>query len=109
MFYCRNTCGIIFVVDSTDKLRLAVARDELWLLLDHKDLANKKVPILIFANKADIPTALSTNEVNLSLGLDLIRNNDWNILQSCALTGQGLVAGIDWLADAIKRADNIMN
>jgi hypothetical protein len=44
------------------------------------------------------------NEINLSLGLDLIRNQNWNILQSCALTGQGLVAGIDWLSETIKNA-----
>jgi len=35
--------GIIFVVDSSDRMRLAVARDELWMLLDHKDIAYKKV------------------------------------------------------------------
>lgn len=39
----KTANGIIFVIDSTDKLRLAVARDELWMLLDHKDLMNKKV------------------------------------------------------------------
>jgi hypothetical protein len=49
---------------------------------------------LIFANKNDQKNALSLNEINLSLGLDLIRNQNWNILQSCALTGQGLVAGL---------------
>ncbi|KAI6215363.1 ADP-ribosylation factor-like protein 6 [Aphelenchoides besseyi] len=98
----RNTNGIIFVVDSTDKLRLAVARDELWMLLDHKDLSTRKIPVLIFANKVDQKNALSSNELNLSLGLDLIRNHDWNIVQTCALTGQGLIAGIDWLADSIK-------
>jgi len=39
----RNVNGIIFVVDASDKLRIAVARDELWMLLDHKDLTYKKV------------------------------------------------------------------
>lgn len=41
--YYKTAHGIVFVVDSTDKLRLAVSRDELWMLLDHKDLANRKV------------------------------------------------------------------
>ena len=35
--------GIIFVIDSTDKMRLALARDELWMMLDHRDIAYKKV------------------------------------------------------------------
>lgn len=48
----------------------------------------------MFANKSDQKNALSVNEINLSLGLDLIRNQNWNILQSCALTGQGLVVSL---------------
>ncbi|KAI6239064.1 ADP-ribosylation factor-like protein 6 [Aphelenchoides fujianensis] len=84
----KNTSGIIFVVDSTDKLRLAVARDELWMLLDHKDLATRKIPILVFANKVDQKLALSMNE-------------------TCAVTGQGLIAGIDWLAEKIKIAQGM--
>ena len=39
----RTTHGIVFVVDSTDKLRLAVARDELWLILDAKEIAHRRV------------------------------------------------------------------
>lgn len=43
--YYKNVQGIIFVVDSVDRLRVAVARDELWILLDHKDVMHKKVSI----------------------------------------------------------------
>uniref|UniRef100_A0A915CMU4 ADP-ribosylation factor-like protein 6 n=1 Tax=Ditylenchus dipsaci TaxID=166011 RepID=A0A915CMU4_9BILA len=102
----KNVQGIIFVVDSSDRLRLAVSRDELWMILDHKDLAYRRVPLLIFANKADLKDALSASEVHLSLGLDLIRNRNWHIVSSCALTGQGLVGGIDWLANNIKQFMN---
>uniref|UniRef100_A0A915CFB5 Uncharacterized protein n=1 Tax=Parascaris univalens TaxID=6257 RepID=A0A915CFB5_PARUN len=40
--YYKDVDGIIFVVDSGDRLRIAVARDELWLLLDHKEMATRK-------------------------------------------------------------------
>lgn len=41
--YYKLVDGIVFVVDSSDRLRVAVARDELWLLLDHKEMAQRKV------------------------------------------------------------------
>lgn len=39
----KSIHGILFVIDSSDRLRFAVARDELWMLLDHKDLTTRKV------------------------------------------------------------------
>uniref|UniRef100_A0AC34Q6F3 ADP-ribosylation factor-like protein 6 n=1 Tax=Panagrolaimus sp. JU765 TaxID=591449 RepID=A0AC34Q6F3_9BILA len=94
--------GIVFVIDSTDKMRLALARDELWMMLDHKDIAYKKVPLLILANKADQKDALTSADVHLSLGLDMIRNRNWHIVSTCALTGQGLMPAIEWLGANIK-------
>jgi len=34
-FYFREAEAVIFVIDSADKLRMVVAKDELDLLLDH--------------------------------------------------------------------------
>ncbi|KAF7629908.1 hypothetical protein Mgra_00009097 [Meloidogyne graminicola] len=99
----KNIHGIIFVVDASDRLRIAVARDELWMLLDHKDLTYKKTPLLIFANKSDVRDSVPASEIHLNLGLDLIRNRNWHIVSTCALTGQGLDGGIDWLANNIKQ------
>uniref|UniRef100_A0A0N4ZXF1 ADP-ribosylation factor-like protein 6 n=1 Tax=Parastrongyloides trichosuri TaxID=131310 RepID=A0A0N4ZXF1_PARTI len=99
----KNVQGIIFVVDSSDRLRVAVARDELWILLDHKDIMHKKIPILIFSNKVDEKDALTASEVSQSLGLDLIRTRDWHIESCCALTGEGLESGISWLSTNIQK------
>uniref|UniRef100_A0AC35GCR0 ADP-ribosylation factor-like protein 6 n=1 Tax=Panagrolaimus sp. PS1159 TaxID=55785 RepID=A0AC35GCR0_9BILA len=99
----RTVHGIIFVVDSTDKMRLALARDELWMMLDHRDVAYKKVPLLILANKNDSKDALSATDVHLSLGLDMIRNRNWHIASTCALSGLGLIEAIEWLGVNIKQ------
>ncbi|VBB32736.1 unnamed protein product, partial [Acanthocheilonema viteae] len=40
--YYKEVDGVVFVVDSNDRLRLAVARDELRLLLDHKEFSRRK-------------------------------------------------------------------
>uniref|UniRef100_A0A0R3RHE0 ADP-ribosylation factor-like protein 6 n=1 Tax=Elaeophora elaphi TaxID=1147741 RepID=A0A0R3RHE0_9BILA len=47
--YYKEVDGVVFVIDSNDRLRLAVARDELRLLLDHREFGRKKVGI-IFLN-----------------------------------------------------------
>ncbi|KJH40427.1 hypothetical protein DICVIV_13620 [Dictyocaulus viviparus] len=41
--YYISLQAAIFVVDSTDRLRMAVARDELWMSLDHKDVSERPV------------------------------------------------------------------
>uniref|UniRef100_A0A7E4VH90 ADP-ribosylation factor-like protein 6 n=1 Tax=Panagrellus redivivus TaxID=6233 RepID=A0A7E4VH90_PANRE len=99
----KSMHGIIFVVDSTDRMRMALARDELWILLDHKDIINRNAPLLILANKNDQKDALLPTEVHHNLGLDMIRNRDWQIFPTCALTGEGIDKAVEWLADNMKK------
>jgi ADP-ribosylation factor-like protein 6 len=49
--YYSDVNAIIFVVDSTDRLRMCVAKEELDQLLSHDDIKRAKIPILFFANK----------------------------------------------------------
>ena len=42
---------------------LVVVRDELDIVLHHPDILNRKVPILLFANKMDNPDALSSVKI----------------------------------------------
>ena len=62
--------GVIFVVDSADKLRVAVAKNELDMMLSHINIKSRAVPILFFANKWDLPHAMSDVEVCWELELD---------------------------------------
>ena len=65
--YFQNTDGLIFVVDSQDEARLEESKTELLELLNDEIL--EKVPLLVFANKQDIATALSADEVLETLDL----------------------------------------
>ncbi|KAM3143982.1 Arf GTPase arl1 [Paramecium bursaria] len=47
--YYPNTNGIIYVIDSFDKDRLNISKDELVTLLQEDEL--KGVPLLVLANK----------------------------------------------------------
>merc|ERR1711915_305409 len=68
--YYRDCQGIIFVVDSSDRLRMVVAKDELDMLLQHPDIQARKLPILFFANKMDMRDAMSSVKVSQTLGLE---------------------------------------
>jgi ADP-ribosylation factor-like protein 6 len=100
--YYRTTNGIIFVIDSSDRARILVAREELQQLLLHPDMSSRNIPILFFANKMDIRDALSDVGVSSALGLDEILNKSWHICSSNALNGDGIPDGIEWLSSAIK-------
>ncbi|KAJ8949510.1 hypothetical protein NQ314_008203 [Rhamnusium bicolor] len=88
--YYKDCNGIIFVIDSSDRLRLVVVKEELDLLLQHPDICNKKIPILFFANKMDSKEALSSVKIAAALGLDKIMDKPWHISASNALTGANI-------------------
>ena len=98
--YYQNTEGLIFVVDSNDTDRLEAARDELHKMLNEDELRNAVV--LVFANKQDLPNALSTSEMTERLGLHQLRSRQWFIQATCATTGDGLYEGLDWLSGVLK-------
>jgi ADP-ribosylation factor-like protein 6 len=100
--YYRDCQGIIFVIDSSDKLRLAVAREELEQLLNHADIRDRRIPILFLANKMDSRDALSSVRCSTTLELSHIENKPWHICSSNAVTGEGLDEGITWLTDQIR-------
>ncbi|KAG2451645.1 hypothetical protein HYH02_003425 [Chlamydomonas schloesseri] len=98
--YYREADAVVFVVDSADKLRMVVARDEMDHMLKHPNM--RKVPILYFANKKDLPVAMPPVEIAQVLGLDDIKDRPWQIVPSNGLTGDGVDKGIDWLAERLS-------
>merc|ERR1712226_1704204 len=74
--YFPNTQVLIFVVDSSDRERMLEAEKELWKMLREEEL--RDAALLVFANKQDLPSAMSVSEVTDSLGLQLLRNRRWH-------------------------------
>mmetsp|Transcript_60316 Transcript_60316/g.68744 ORF Transcript_60316/g.68744 Transcript_60316/m.68744 type:complete len:182 (-) Transcript_60316:406-951(-) len=97
--YYQNTQGLIFVVDSNDRERVEDAREELHRMLNEDEL--KEATVLVFANKQDLPDAMSAAEVTDKLGLHTIRGRNWYIQSTCATRGDGLFEGLDWLSKAL--------
>ncbi|RNA21446.1 ADP-ribosylation factor 2 [Brachionus plicatilis] len=95
--YFESTDGLVWVVDSADKLRMADCKQELHSLLQEERLAG--ATLLVFANKQDIPGSLTSEEIRKLLDLDNITTHHWQIQGCSAVTGENLVEGIDWLMD----------
>lgn len=93
--YYPNTNAVIYVVDSADKERIEIAKQEMLAMLEESDL--KAVPLLVFANKQDLPGAMSDAEVSERLGLTFIKDRQWRIVRASARLGEGIEEGLDWL------------
>jgi len=98
--YYQNTQGLIFVVDSSDKDRVDIAREELQRMLGEEEL--RDAIVLVFANKQDMGV-MSVPEITERLGLHSMKGRDWFIQGTCALTGDGLYDGLDWLSKTVSK------
>ncbi|CAM9770835.1 unnamed protein product [Chrysoparadoxa australica] len=99
--YFEQTDGLVWVIDSADRGRLQDCRRELHSLLTQEKLAGAS--LLVFANKQDLAGALSCQEIAAILELEheKFQERHWNIIPCSAVTGEGLVKGIDWLVQDI--------
>ena len=88
-------------MDSNDRERIQEAHDELSKMLNEDEL--RDAILLIFANKMDLPQAMSVAEITEKLGLQEIRNRKWFIQSTCATTGDGLYEGLDWLSNNLSK------
>ncbi|CAD5122488.1 DgyrCDS10911 [Dimorphilus gyrociliatus] len=98
--YFESTDGLIWVVDSADRRRMKDCKKELDDLLVEERLAG--ATLLVFANKQDLPGAMSGEEIKKELQLEKITSHKWKIEACSAVTGEKLLEGIDWLITDIS-------
>eukprot|EP01083_Nonionella_stella_P288781 982617_1 len=105
-----NTQVLIWVIDSNDRERIDdscgfynSSKEVLHSQLAENEL--RDAVLLVFANKQDLPNAMSVNEVTERLGLYQLRNRLWHIQSCCATTvdAHGLYEGLDWLSNTLKK------
>lgn len=78
----------IYVVDSTDTARLSEAQCELCDVLLDKRLA--RVPLLVLANKQDLPQAVPSALLIEFMGLKRIVDRDWQMEECSAVANTGI-------------------
>eukprot|EP01097_Dermamoeba_algensis_P011397 TRINITY_DN8824_c0_g1_i1.p1 TRINITY_DN8824_c0_g1~~TRINITY_DN8824_c0_g1_i1.p1 ORF type:complete len:182 (-),score=14.63 TRINITY_DN8824_c0_g1_i1:839-1351(-) len=79
--YFPSAKAVIMVIDSSDKERISIVRDELDKLINHESL--RGAMLLVFANKQDLKGSLSSAELSDILKLHSIKERPWHIQVCC--------------------------
>ncbi|KAJ6231523.1 adp-ribosylation factor 4b-related [Anaeramoeba flamelloides] len=100
-YYYQNSDALIYLIDSNDRdeKRINEAHDELWKMLGEDELNG--IPVLIYANKQDLPRSMDAIEISKQLNLSTIRDRKWYIQPCTAITGEGIYEGLEWLNNVI--------
>lgn len=99
--YYSNTKALVYIVDSCDRERISLTKDELKsFFLDEDEL--RELPLLIFANKQDLENHMTVEEIQNLMQVDKIRDRPVKVVSSVAITGEGLTEGFDWLITNCK-------
>ncbi|SCV70581.1 BQ2448_3343 [Microbotryum intermedium] len=114
--YFEVTDAVIWVVDSSDRERMADCRDELHELLREERLAGAS--LLVLANKQDISGALTSQEIADALELSSLRSHTSTIipcsarLEAAAADAAGesgrpgdprIWKGLDWIVTEVGK------
>lgn len=92
------------MIDSTDHNRISEARDELHRILSNDEVQQTNRAVLVYANKQDLPNAMSPSSMIDALALrNVPANLHWYCQGSVASTGQGLYEGLDWLNNVLTK------
>jgi ADP-ribosylation factor protein 1 len=97
--YFNGTDGLIFVVDSCDVSRMEEAQEQLHGILDSPDMSG--VPVVVMANKQDLPSALSAADLVSKLELRNLKNS-WHVQATCATNGEGVIDAVQMMAKMVK-------
>ncbi|XP_060067569.1 uncharacterized protein LOC132547784 [Ylistrum balloti] len=98
--YFQNTEGLVYVVDSNDRERIDEAREELFSILNDDEM--RGVPVVVLANKQDLPHAMNTAEVADKMCLTKLTGRKWFVQGACAVNGDGLFEGMREMARLTK-------
>lgn len=100
--------AVIFVVDSADKNRMRETIQEFEFCTAHQGLKGK--PLLIFANKQDLPASQSESEIAVHLKLDKLDTCSHNIMKCIAkpscnggVIDKQIMVGLEWIIATLNR------
>jgi ADP-ribosylation factor protein 1 len=98
--YYQNAEGLLFVVDSADPERFNEAREELMGILNNDEM--RGVPVVVVANKQDLPNAAGVSRLADSIGLHKLAGHKWHIQGATATTGDGIFESMEALSRLVK-------
>lgn len=98
--YTKGCDVVLYVVDAAAPERLKDAAKELHKLLDDGSIGT--TPLLVLANKIDIPNHVTENELIEKLQLNYVMETPWIVLPISALHCTNIDQVIEWLTSQGK-------
>ena len=99
--YYEDADVLIYVVDAADEERFDEARLTLQTLLEHPEAS--KLPVLVLANKSDLPLAHDANALNTLFDMKGIQTQrTGRLLMASAITSKGLDSVMEWVIETVK-------
>lgn len=100
--FLENVDVLLYVVDSSDKRRLEESKREFKLVLRSEFL--KSIPVIVLANKQDLPGALNAEELTRRFHMKKhCSDRTWYVQPCCAATGEGLAEALQRLTAFAKQ------
>ncbi|XP_008291583.1 ADP-ribosylation factor-related protein 1 [Stegastes partitus] len=101
--YYAESHGVIYVIDSTDEARLSESKEAFEKMISSEALEG--VPLLVLANKQDVPNCLSVPDIKTAFSdcAPKIGKRDCLVQPCTALTGDGVNEGIEWMVKCVVR------
>ncbi|XP_041638022.1 ADP-ribosylation factor-like protein 11 isoform X2 [Cheilinus undulatus] len=101
--YFLDDCkALVFVVDSSDRSRMPEAQKALKKVL--KDERLRGVPLMVLANKKDLPNSMTIREISNQLDLPNHSERLWEVQACSALKGLGLKQAFISVHKLIKKS-----
>ncbi len=96
--YVKNADAVIFMIDSADRERFPEAKREFWKIAN---ILKPGTPLLILANKADLPNAASIFEIIEYFEIQKLQGVNWQVMWVSALNGFGLRDAFAWIYEQL--------
>ncbi|CAI0403418.1 unnamed protein product [Linum tenue] len=100
--YYEEAHAVVYVIDAACPSRFEDAKSALEKVLRHDDL--RGAPLLVLANKQDLPDAVTAEELGRYLDLKKLDERVYMFEAVSAYDGLGIKGSLEWLVEAMERS-----
>jgi len=99
--YYEEAHAIMYVIDAATASSFEDAKSAMDKVIRHEHL--RGAPLLIVANKQDLPGVINDEELALFLNLKELDERPYMFQAVSAYDGRGIKSGIDWLVEQMEK------
>ncbi|KAA0033632.1 ADP-ribosylation factor-related protein 1 isoform X1 [Cucumis melo var. makuwa] len=100
--YYEEAHAVIYVIDAACPSKFEDSKSALEKVLRHEDLQG--APLLVLANKQDLPEAVSAEELSRYLDLKKLDERVYMFEAVSGYDGMGIKNSVEWLVDIMERS-----